>query len=124
MLGGTDQGIAARRGRQNRTPGAQKYHRILAETRSSSSKIDTALEIVRDIVARREPGWERKKVVIFSQFTSMLDLIEVPLDRHGWAYRHYDGTMKPADRNEATVHFATNPDCLIFLVSMKAGNLG
>ncbi|KAE8396938.1 P-loop containing nucleoside triphosphate hydrolase protein [Aspergillus pseudonomiae] len=32
--------------------------------------------------------------------------------------------MKPADRHAATVHFATDPDCLILLVSMKAGNSG
>ncbi|KOC14718.1 hypothetical protein AFLA70_740g000251 [Aspergillus flavus AF70] len=102
----------------------QKYHQILAETWISSSKIDRALEIVRDIVARGEPGGEREKVVIFSQFTSMLDLIEVPLARHGWAFRRYDGTMKPADRHAATVHFATDPDCLILLVSMKADNSG
>ncbi|KOC07234.1 hypothetical protein AFLA70_580g000511 [Aspergillus flavus AF70] len=102
----------------------QKYQQILAETWISSSKIDRALEIVRDIVARGEPGGEREKVVIFSQFTSMLDLIEVPLARHGWAFRRYDGTMKPADRHAATVHFATDPDCLILLVSMKAGNSG
>lgn len=82
------------------------------------------MEIVRDIVARGEPSRERKKVVIFSQFTSMLDLIEIPLARHGWAFRRYDGTMKPADRHAATVHFATNPNCLILLVSMKASNSG
>ncbi|KAE8334367.1 hypothetical protein BDV24DRAFT_156897 [Aspergillus arachidicola] len=102
----------------------QKYHQILAETWISSSKIDRALEIVRDIVARGQPGGECEKVVIFSQFTSLLDLIEVPLDRHGWAFRRYDGTMKPADRHAATVHFATDPDCLILLVSMKTGNSG
>lgn len=54
----------------------------------------------------------------------MLDLIEIPLARHGWAFRRYDGTMKPADRHAATVHFATNPNCLILLVSMKASNSG
>ncbi|KAB8240416.1 SNF2 family N-terminal domain-containing protein [Aspergillus flavus] len=102
----------------------QSFARLRQRALTSPAAKQKALEIVRDIVARGEPSRERKKVVIFSQFTSMLDLIEIPLARHGWAFRRYDGTMKPADRHAATVHFATNPNCLILLVSMKASNSG
>lgn len=46
----------------------------------SSSKIDRMLEVVRDVIARRE------KVIVFSQFTSLLKLIEKPLNQEGTKY--------------------------------------
>jgi len=46
----------------------------------SSSKIDRMLEVVRDVLAKRE------KVIIFSQFTSLLKLIEKPLNEEGIKY--------------------------------------
>ncbi|KAE8371299.1 SNF2 family N-terminal domain-containing protein [Aspergillus bertholletiae] len=106
-------------------PAAQRrYQRILEGKWISSTKIAKALEIVRGIQARGERSGEREKVVIFSQFTAMLDLVEVPLARNGWGYRRFDGAMKPADRHSATVEFATDPNCVVLLVSLKAGNSG
>ncbi|KAI9041053.1 DEAD/DEAH box helicase [Aspergillus affinis] len=102
----------------------RKYQRLLDEKWITSSKMDKALEIMRGIQARGESSGEREKIILFSQFTSMLDLIEIPLTRNGWVYRRYDGTMKPADRHLSTVEFTTDPDCLILLVSLKAGNAG
>lgn len=102
----------------------RRYQRFLEGKWISSSKIEKALEIVRGIQARGERSGEREKVIIFSQFTAMLDLVEVPLARNGWGYRRFDGAMKPADRHTATVEFATDPNCLVLLVSLKAGNSG
>ncbi|KAH3097770.1 hypothetical protein KXW41_007968, partial [Aspergillus fumigatus] len=57
-------------------------------------------------------------------FTALLDLIEVPIARSGWKYRRYDGRMTPAERGSAISSFASQPDCLVLLVSLKAGNAG
>lgn len=46
----------------------------------SSSKIDRMIEVIRDVKARRE------KVIVFSQFTSLLTLIENPLRDQGIKY--------------------------------------
>lgn len=46
----------------------------------SSSKIDRMLDVVRDVTGRRE------KIIIFSQFTSLLRLIEKPLNQEGIKY--------------------------------------
>lgn len=98
----------------------QKYLRRLEKTWVSSAKIDKAMEILQEI-QDRDDG---QKTIIFSQFTSLLDLLEVPIDRRGWGYRRYDGSMKPQDRNAAVLDFTDDPDCKIMLVSLKAGNSG
>lgn len=96
------------------------YREALGRKWISSSKIDKALEIVRTIQARGEG----EKIIISSQFTSFLDLVEVPLARRSWSYRRYDGSMKPADRHAAVVDFSSNPGTMILLVSLQAGNSG
>ncbi|THC97171.1 hypothetical protein EYZ11_003336 [Aspergillus tanneri] len=98
----------------------RKYLRRLEKTWMSSAKIDKAMEILANI----QDGESNEKTIIFSQFTSLLDLLEVPIMRRGWGYRRYDGSMRPADRNTAVLDFTDNPDCRIMLVSLKAGNAG
>ncbi|KAE8385977.1 SNF2 family N-terminal domain-containing protein [Aspergillus alliaceus] len=96
----------------------RKYLRRLEKTWVSSAKIEKVMEILQGIQGGDE------KTIIFSQFTSLLDLLEVPIMRQGWGYRRYDGSMKPADRNSAVLDFTDKPDCRIMLVSLKAGNSG
>ncbi|KAI9040111.1 P-loop containing nucleoside triphosphate hydrolase protein [Aspergillus affinis] len=98
----------------------RKYLRRLDKTWISSAKIDKVMDILRDV----QLGEAKEKTIIFSQFTALLDLLEVPIMRSGWGYRRYDGSMKPADRNSAVLDFTDNPDCRIMLVSLKAGNAG
>jgi SNF2 family DNA or RNA helicase len=86
----------------------------------NSSKIEKAVEIIKKI---RDQG-TGDKVIVFSHFTALLDLVEVPIARSGWKYRRYDGRMTPADRGSAISSFASQPDCLVMLVSLKAGNSG
>ncbi|PKY06718.1 hypothetical protein P168DRAFT_288632 [Aspergillus campestris IBT 28561] len=98
----------------------RKYLRRLEKTWVPSAKIDKTLEILESIHA----GEAGEKTIIFSQFTSLLDFLEVPIMRRGWGYKRYDGSMKPADRNTAVLEFTDNPDCRVMLVSLKAGNAG
>ncbi|KAG0638594.1 putative ATP-dependent helicase C23E6.02 [Tuber brumale] len=65
-----------------------------------------------------------KKTIVFSQFTSLLDLIEIPIHQKGWTYRRYDGGMTSTARNEALTEFTDDPNVNIILVSLKAGNSG
>ncbi|KAL4808216.1 SNF2 family N-terminal domain-containing protein [Aspergillus unguis] len=98
----------------------RRYLRRLEKTWITSAKIEKTLEIVRDVQQRQE----NEKTIIFSQFTSLLDLLEVPISREGYGYRRYDGSMRPADRDAAVMDFTDNPDCRVMLVSLKAGNSG
>jgi SNF2 family DNA or RNA helicase len=96
------------------------YGHALPRKWVNSSKIEKAVEIIKAI---RDQG-TGDKVIVFSHFTALLDLIEVPIARSGWKYRRYDGRMTPAERGSAISSFASQPDCLVLLVSLKAGNSG
>ena len=64
------------------------------------------------------------KFIVFSQFTSMLDLIEPFLHRDGLGFARYDGGMRN-DRREASLERLRNePETRILLCSLKCGSLG
>ncbi|KAG0015645.1 hypothetical protein BGZ80_009728, partial [Entomortierella chlamydospora] len=84
----------------------------------SSSKIDKMIEVVKSVVARGE------KIIVFSQFTSLLTLIEKPLMNEQINYLRYDGTMTPDKRNEAVRRLNNDPTYQVMLISLKCGSLG
>lgn len=98
----------------------RKYLRRLEREWETSAKIEKVMEIL-EATERRKDG---EKTIIFSQFTSMLDLIEVPISRKDWNYKRYDGSMSSNARNDAVLEFTDQKDCRIMLVSLKAGNSG
>ncbi|KAJ7112399.1 SNF2 family DNA-dependent ATPase [Mycena crocata] len=89
--------------------------------RNSSAKIRMILQLLRDI-DNRSDGEE--KTIIFSQFTSMLDLVEPFLHEAGVRYVRYDGSMKPVDREAALTKIKTNLSTKVILISFKAGSTG
>ena len=98
----------------------QRYMRRLDKTYIPSAKINRTIELLNEI-RRNDPT---EKTLIFSQFTSLLDLVEVPLWREGMKYQRYDGSMKMDDRAEAVNLFMDDPNQNVMLVSIKAGNAG
>ncbi|RAH47187.1 DEAD/DEAH box helicase [Aspergillus brunneoviolaceus CBS 621.78] len=109
-----------RKDAQKNQKAKRKYLRRLEKTWIPSAKIEKTMEILRGISSNDSS----EKTIIFSQFTSLLDLLEIPIAREGWDYRRYDGSMKPAERNASVIEFTDNPDCKVMLVSLKAGNSG
>lgn len=109
-----------RKDAQKNQKAKRKYLRRLEKTWIPSAKIEKTMEILRGISTNDSS----EKTIIFSQFTSLLDLLEIPIAREGWDYRRYDGSMKPAERNASVIEFTDNPDCKVMLVSLKAGNSG
>jgi SNF2 family DNA or RNA helicase len=106
-------------GRRNKATW-QKYIRRLKKTWESSAKIDKTLELLEQLDATKP----KEKILIFSQFTSFLDFLEVPLNDRGIEYRRYDGSMSTKDREDAVMDFKTKPRIRIMLISLKAGNAG
>lgn len=98
----------------------KKYLRRLDKTYVPSAKIDRTVGLLADI-AKNDPT---EKTLIFSQFTSLLDLVEVPLYRNKFRYQRYDGSMKMDERADAVNAFMDDPNENIMLVSLKAGNAG
>ncbi|CAL9090980.1 unnamed protein product [Musa textilis] len=64
------------------------------------------------------------KAIVFSQWTSMLDLLELSLNECLIQYRRLDGTMSLMLRDKAVKDFNTDPEVTVMLMSLKAGSLG
>jgi SNF2 family DNA or RNA helicase len=61
-------------------------------------------------------------VLVFSQFTSLLAIVRDRLDMDGMVYEYLDGRTR--DRAARVERFQNDPDCKLFLISLKAGGLG
>ncbi|KAG7476696.1 hypothetical protein MATL_G00085650 [Megalops atlanticus] len=64
------------------------------------------------------------RVVLFSQFTMMLDIIEVLLKHLGHCYLRLDGSTPVANRIVLINSFNTDTDIFVFLLSTRSGGLG
>ena len=65
---------------------------------------------------------EGHKALVFSQFTSLLDIVRLHLDQQGVVYEYLDGKVR--DRQSRVERFQSDPDCPLFLISLKAGGVG
>lgn len=82
----------------------------------SSGKLDQLMQDLEEAVQ------EKRKVLIYSQFTEMLHLMEARVKERGWGFVHLDGATK--DRERVVNRFQNEPDLLLFFVSLKAGGVG
>jgi superfamily II DNA or RNA helicase len=86
------------------------------KTTDASAKIDMLLERLREVVE------EGHKAIVFSQFVKLLDIARLKLDREGLMYASLDGRTR--HRGTVVDQFQRDPNCRIFLISLKAGGLG
>ena len=61
------------------------------------------------------------KSLVFSQFTTMLDLIERRLQIGGYKTVRLSGTMSPLTRHNIITKFTNDSTVTVFLISLKAG---
>jgi superfamily II DNA or RNA helicase len=81
-----------------------------------SAKLDVLLPRLLEL---REEG---HKALVFSQFTSFLALVRSELDAAKVSYEYLDG--KTQDRQRRVDRFQNDPECSLFLISLKAGGVG
>ncbi|KAJ7154612.1 SNF2 family N-terminal domain-containing protein [Mycena filopes] len=93
----------------------------LRSSMRASAKIRAIVGLVKRIAVK---SGGREKTVIFSQFTSMLDVIEPFLAAIGVDFVRYDGSMSVKERKQALVDIETDPRKTVILVSLKAGGVG
>ncbi|XP_020598613.1 helicase-like transcription factor CHR28 isoform X2 [Phalaenopsis equestris] len=67
---------------------------------------------------------QTEKAIVFSQWTRMLDLMEVSLKDSHILYRRLDGTMSIAAREKAIKDFNMLPEVTVIIMSLKAASLG
>ena len=75
-------------------------------------------EIVKDA---SESG---KKILLFSQFTSVLQKIEEDFKKEDISYLYLDGGTSAKDRVERVKKFNEDSNIKVFLISLKAGGVG
>lgn len=81
-----------------------------------SAKIEQLIQHMQEVIS------EGHKVLVFSQFTSLLALVKTRLDDEGINYEYLDGQTD--DRKTPVDRFQTDPDISAFLISLKAGGTG
>ena len=86
-----------------------------AKNIKESAKLDMFLELIDELHS------EGRKVLVFSQFTSMLTIIEEKIKERKIKYTKLTGATRK--RDEAIDKF-TKGDAQIFLISLKAGGVG
>ncbi|KAI9834872.1 MAG: hypothetical protein M1819_002780 [Sarea resinae] len=94
-------------------------NRIKMEDWTSSTKIEM---LVFELYKLRHKS-KTSKSIVFSQFTSMLQLVEWRLRRAGFNTVMLDGSMSPAQRQRSIEYFMNNVGVEVFLVSLKAGGV-
>jgi superfamily II DNA or RNA helicase len=82
----------------------------------SSAKLDMLFPQIAEVLE------EGHKVLIFSQFTSMLGILRRRLDDEKITYEYLDGQTQ--DRAAPVERFQNDPESKLFLISLKAGGLG
>lgn len=85
-------------------------------TNESSAKLEALIPQLAEVTE------ERHKVLVFSQFTSLLSIVRGHLDRASMTYEYLDGQTR--DRQARVERFQNDPDCKLFLISLKAGGVG
>lgn len=78
------------------------------------------LQALREIMSEAIGGGHR--VLVFSQFVTMLKIIRDALDADGVSYEYLDGSTK--DRLDKVDAFNDDPSVSAFLISLKAGGTG
>jgi len=87
-----------------------------ARSADPSAKLEMLIERLTEVLE------EGHKALVFSQFTSLLSIVRNRLDASGITYEYLDG--KTRDRQTHVERFQNDPECKLFLVSLKAGGLG
>jgi superfamily II DNA or RNA helicase len=82
----------------------------------TSAKVETLIEQLDQVIS------EGHKALVFSQFTKFLGIVRGHVTDRGWSHQYLDG--RTHDRKQRVDSFQNDPDCRLFLISLKAGGLG
>ena len=90
---------------------------LFEDYKGESAKRSACLELIRSAI----DGGHR--MLLFSQFTSMLDLLKADLDKEKIPYYVITGST-PKEKRLSLVHDFNEGDVPLFLISLKAGGTG
>ena len=87
--------------------------------KNTSSKVEQLLQILAASAKDKS-----NKTIIFSQWTSFLDLIQVHIAAAGYKYTRIDGSMNAISRDSALEALDNDPDTTIMLASLSVCSVG
>jgi SNF2 family DNA or RNA helicase len=91
---------------------------VIKEYGGGSGKMRVAAELVKDHID------SNGKVLLFSQFTSVIDKLGENLSEEGIKFLRLDGKTRPAERIKLVNEFNNDEAVKVFLISLKAGGTG
>ena len=91
---------------------------FIKDYKEGSSKLEQCIEIIKDAI---ESG---HKILLFSGYTSMFEIIEKELNKNGISYFKLTGATKIDERIRMVDEFNESKDIKVFLISLKAGGTG
>ena len=91
---------------------------VIDNYEGENSKLDMALELIEQYVS------EGHKILLFSQFTKVLAVLEKNLKERNIDYSYIDGSVKASDRLDLVNEFNESENKKVFLISLKAGGTG
>ncbi|KAK3121150.1 hypothetical protein QOZ80_8BG0646980 [Eleusine coracana subsp. coracana] len=127
--------ITGKSGSAKASSSADDESSSISQSSFISSKIQAAIDKLNsiintdaltdsDIMVSNRSRVAPMKAIVFSQWTGMLDLLELSLNSNLIQYRRLDGTMSLNLRDKAVKDFNTDPEVRVMIMSLKAGNLG
>jgi SNF2 family DNA or RNA helicase len=90
---------------------------IIDEYSGGSGKINIAKELILENISGH-------KILLFSQFTSVLSIISHELELENIKHSYLDGSITSKNRVKLVDEFNDNEDIRVFLISLKAGGTG
>lgn len=91
---------------------------FISNYKGESSKLNQCIELVKDAIASGH------KILLFSGYSSMLEIIEGELKKENIKYFKLTGQTKVGDRIKLVDEFNSNEEIKVFLISLKAGGTG
>lgn len=88
------------------------------------SQSSTKIRIILEELAMTRQNGQNDKTLIFSQWTSMLDIVEFHVELQGHETCRLDGTMSGPERNKELEEFKNSETKNVLLVSLHAGGTG
>ena len=123
----TEDGLEAAEQAQALARDNPRHSKIMARYSGPHTKTKALIDALlqSQVESQSLPHGEQPiKSVVFSGWTSHLDLIQIALDEKKLSYVRLDGTMSRQKRNASLDSFRDDPDTTIILISLTAGGLG
>ncbi|XP_071940584.1 DNA repair protein RAD5B-like isoform X2 [Coffea arabica] len=101
-------------------PSENRFRVDVEKNWKESSKVSKLL----DCLERLRKSGSGEKSIVFSQWTSFLDLLEIPLKRRRIGFLRFDGRLSQKQREIVLREFSETGEKMVLLMSLKAGGVG